>query len=168
MKASKLMLGIGALILGATTQLFAQKVLPVIEIEATNYKYLNSVDPKDVAQPVAMLEREAAAFELKNSEFYEDEYANYFVSFYIPEGKILAAYDKDGNLLRTAEKFKNVAVPKAVREAVAIKYPQWTIANDVYLVSYHDKNGVTKRYKLLLEKGNQRMRVKIDDKGKLL
>lgn len=115
-----------------------------------------------------MLEREAAAYELKNSEFYEDEYDNYFVSFYIPEGRILAAYDKDGNLLRTAEKFKNVAVPKAVREAVAKRFPQWTISNDVYLVSYHDKNGVIKRYKLLLENGNQRMKVKIDDKGKFL
>lgn len=162
------MLGIGALILGVTIQSFAQKVLPVIEIEATNYKYLNSVDQKDVAQPVAMLERQAAAFELKDSEFYEDEYANYFVSFYIPDGKILAAYDKDGNLLRTAEKFKNVAVPKSVQEAVAKRFPQWTISKDAYLVSYHDKNGVTKRYKLLLENGNKRMKVKVDEKGEFL
>jgi hypothetical protein len=49
-------------------------------------------------------------------------YDNYVVSFYIPEGKILAAYDKDGRLLRTAERYKDVAVPKKVREAVAKKY----------------------------------------------
>lgn len=168
MKPSKLMLGIGVFILGVTVQSFAQKVLPAIEIVAVNYKYLNAVDGTEVAQPVAMLERQAAAYDIKTAEFYEDQYDNYFVSFYIPDGQILAAYDKEGNLLRTAEKFKDVALPAEARKAVAKRFPQWTISKDVYLVSYHEKHGVTKRYKLLLENGNKRMRVKIDEKGEFL
>ena len=155
-------------ILGFTIQSIAQVELPEVTIVATNYKYLNSVDDKDTPLPVKRLEREAAAFDLKNSEFYEDEYDTYFVSFYIPEGKILAAYDKDGKLLRTAEKYKNIKLPQTVAKTVADTYPQWTISKDAYLVSYYDERGTTKVYKLLLENGKKRMRVKINDQGDII
>lgn len=162
------MLGLGALLLGFAFQSVAQKVLPPIEIVAVNYKYLNAANGKQVAQPVSMLERQAAAYDVKSADFYEDQYDNYFVSFYIPDGQILAAYDKEGNLLRTAEKYKDVALPVAVRKAVAQRFPKWSIAKDVYVVTYHEKNGITKRYKVLLENGDQRMRVRLDESGGFL
>ena len=169
MKKINMLLILGACVFGFTLQSIAQKVLPEVTIVASNYKYINSVEDQDAAQPIRMLEREAAVFDLKNSEFYEDEYDQYFISFYIPEGKILAAYDKDGKILRTAEKFKNVALPQAVTKAIAQKYPNWSIAKDAYLVSYYEGNYVAKkRYKILLENGNKRLRVKVDDKGMFL
>lgn len=174
MKISKLMMGsllLGVFIFEASIQTFAQKVLPEITITAANYKYLNAISPEEAAQPVNMLEYYAAAYDIKGAEFYEDEYDSYVVSFFIPDGKILAAYDKDGKLLRTAEKFKGVAVPNNVRQAVATRFPKWTISKDVYLVSFHDKRdgSVTKKlYKLLLENGDQRMRVKVTDLGEFL
>ncbi len=153
----------------ATLQTFAQKVLPEITITAPNYKYLNAISPEETAQPVNMVEQYAAAYDIKGAEFYEDEYDNYLVSFYIPEGKILAAYGKDGKLLRTAERYKNVAVPKEVMEAVAKRFPNWTVSKDVYKVSYYDEKGwsTKKQYKLMLENGDKRMRIKTNDKGEL-
>jgi len=174
MKNLKLILGsllLGVFIFGSALQTFAQKVLPAITITASNYKYLNAINPEVAAQPVSMLEHYAAAYDIKGAEFYEDEYDTYVVSFFIPDGKILAAYDKDGKLLRTAEKFKEVAVPNNVRLAVAKRFPNWTIANDVYLVRYREANDgrVTKQlYKLVLQNGEQRMRVKINDVGEFL
>jgi len=168
MKTQKLMLIIAVIICGFSIQSFAQIVLPEVKVIA-NYKYLNSVDDDANALPVKRLEREVAAFSLKNSEYYEDEYDSYFISFYIPEGEILAAYDKDGNLLRTAEKFKNVRLPEAVAKSVVQKYPGWDIAKDVYLVSfYENKRVTTKTYKLILEKGTKRMRVKTNEVGEFL
>ena len=158
-----------ALIVGATTLTFAQTVLPEIVIRAANYKYLNAINPEEAAQPVNMLEQYAATYDLKGAEFYEEEYDNYFVAFYIPEGKILAAYDKDGTLLRTAERYSEVALPLKVKQAVATKYPGWYISEDVYLVNYQANEGVTRKlYKLLMENGNKKMRVKITDKGEFL
>jgi hypothetical protein len=104
----------------------------------------------------------------RNSDFYEDEYDSYFVSFYLPEGEILAAYDKDGNLLRTAEKYKNVKLPREVATTVANKYPGWNMAKDVYLVNYYEKSGITKVYKIILEKGKKRMRIKTNDFGDVI
>lgn len=168
MKPLKFVFVLGAFLVGFAIQSFAQEELPAVEIVAVNYKYLSSVNGEEVAKPVKQLEWEAAAFDVKEAAFYEDEYDNYFVSFYLPEGKVLAAYDRDGKLLRTAEKFKDVALPKAVRESVAKKYPGWAISKDVYRVNYHESGEVTKKYKLLLKKGDKRMRVKIDDQGKFI
>ncbi|WPP49811.1 nicotinate-nucleotide adenylyltransferase [Catalinimonas niigatensis] len=168
MKLSKLLLCLGVLTFGFTLPSFAQVVLPGIEIVATNYKYLNSVG-EEAAVPVKQIEEKVASFDVKSADFYQDDYDTYFVSFYIPEGKVLASYDKNGKLLRTIERFKDVDVPMAVREAVAKRFPQWSIAKDAYLVNYHDTKGVTKKtYKLTLENGSERLKVKMNDTGEFI
>lgn len=161
---------LGLFIFGLTIQSFAQVIeLPEVEIVAVNYKYLNDVREPDAAQPVKLLQREVAAFDLKNSEYYEDQYEDYFISFYIPQGKILAAYDKDGKVIRTVEKYKNIALPPVIAESVLKNYSGWTIAENAYLVNYHDRKGVTKKeYKILLEKDSRRMRIKTDENGNIL
>lgn len=161
---------VGLFAFGLTIQSYAQIVeLPEIEIVAVNYKYLDDVNESDAAQPVKMLQQEVAAFDLKNSEFYADEYDDYFISFYIPQGKILASYDKDGNILRTVERYKNIALPKDVAISVGKHYTGWTIGENAYLVNYHDQKGITrKEYKILLEKDGRRMRIKTDEKGNIL
>src|SRR5690349_1510309 len=168
MKNATLVLGFCLAFSGLTIESAAQELLPGVTVVAVNYKYLKAVDQKDAGQPVRMLERKAAAFDVKKAEFYEDDYDTYFVSFYIPEGNILAAYDKDGKLLRTAEKFKNIALPPAIREAVAKRFPNWSISKDVYLVKYYNTEGAGKTYKLLLENGSKRLRVKANEKGEFI
>ncbi len=142
-----------------------EKTLPEVRVTATNYKYIKAVDNKDLAQPVKLLERQAAAYDVKNSEMYQDDYETYSVTFYLPEGYVLAVYDQDGKLLRTAERFKNIALPTVVSKAVAQKYPGWAITKDVYLVSYEDGSGAEKLYKLVLENNNKHLRVKVNEKG---
>lgn len=102
---------------------------------------------------------------MSEKQIYEDAYDTYFVSFYIPDGSILASYDKDGELLSTAEKFKNTKLPAAVREAVEKRFPQWAISKDTYLVSYYSEGGVRKKYKLLPENRGKRIRMEASDNG---
>ncbi len=168
MKQSKLKLLFTAIFMATVMPLFAQDTLPEVIISAVRYKYLSAVDQKDVAMPVRQLERQAATYDVKKTELYEDDYGTYYVSFYIPEGNILAAYDRDGKLLRTVEKFKNVALPNVVASAIVSKHPGWKIAKDVYLVNYNEGSGATKTYKVTLEKGDKRMKVKTNEKGEFL
>ena len=156
--------------IGIAVPSFAQVVtLPEVVVSARNYKYLDDVNNASAAQTVQMLERYATTYDVRDSEYYEDEYDKYFISFFIPKGKILAAYDDDGNLLRTIEKYENVKLPLAVSKTAAKEYPGWKIIKDAYLVSYHDNLGVTKKeYKLVLEKGNNRIRIKTDENGNIL
>ncbi|MFC4874362.1 nicotinate-nucleotide adenylyltransferase [Negadavirga shengliensis] len=168
MKKSMLTILIGGFVFGSVLNANGQVKLPEIEVTAVNYKYLSSTTKEEVSEPVRTIRYEAAAYDVKESPFYEDEYDYYHISFFIPEGKILASYDKEGNLLRTAEKFSNVQLPKAVERAVAKRFPNWTISKDVYLVTYNDAKGTNKRYKLLLENDDKRMKVRIDEKGNFM
>jgi len=157
-------------VFGFIIQSSAQVVtLPEVEVIARNYKYLDDVYVSGVGAPVEALQRYATEFDLKNSEYYEDEYDKYFISFFIPDGKILASYDKDGNILRTIEKYKNIKLPNEVAQSITKNYSGWTIAENVYLVNYHDTRGVMrKEFKILLERGNRRMRVRTDELGNIL
>ncbi len=166
----KLLLGL--LALGLTTQFYAQVIndgmLPEVMVYATNYKYLNSIDNSEAAVSVQLLEDMVAKFDVKSSEFYEDGSDFYRVYFYIPDGKIVAAYDRDGKILYTIEKFKNVALPNDVASAVAERFPGWKIAKDVYKVNYDNKLGALKQYKIVLENGKKTIRIKVDEEGTIL
>ena len=166
----KLLLGL--LALGLTTQFYAQVIedgmLPEVEVRATNYKYLNAVDNSEAAVPVQLLEKKVAQFDIKSSEFYEDGSDFYRVYFYIPEGRIVAAYDRDGRILYTIERFENVALPNSVTDAIGEKFPGWKISKDVYRVSYTQKKGSVRRYKVVLDNGVEKVRVKVDENGVFL
>ncbi len=164
----------GLIILGLTVQTYGQiktEELSEVVISATNYKYLNKVGLENVSIPVALLEQKVAGFNVKDADFYEDEYSTYEVSFYIPDAYILASYDGEGNILRTIERFKDVALPREVIESVARTYPGWTFAKDAYLVNYHDTGDtgkITKQYKIVLKNGDERIRIKCDEEGNFL
>lgn len=163
---------IGLLIIGLTTQVFSQitktEHLSEVVVVAVNYKYLNQVDNAEAAIPVELLQKKVANFDLKNSEYYQDDYDYYSISFYIPQGKILAAYDKDGNIIRTIERYNDIALPKTVASAIATRFPGWSISKDLYLINYFDSKGATKKYKLTLENGDQKIKVKLDGDGNFL
>ena len=157
------------LISPALAQVIKTEELSEVIVYATNYKYLNSLASEEPAAiPVQMLERKVAAFNLEESEYYQDDYDYYQINFYIPDGKILAAYDQDGKILRTIEKFKNVKLPESVNNALVDRFPGWVVSEDYYVVRYHEKKGVTKTYKITLTNGEKKVRVKLDDKGNFL
>lgn len=169
MKQAKLLPLLGIFVTAFTVESIAQEqVLPEVTVLAKNYKYLKSVDSKTAAPPVVSLERKASAYNVQKSEYYEDDYDSYFITFYLPEGYILAVYDQNGKLLRTAERFRNVQLPLAVSKAVVARHPSWKIIEDTYLVKYEDAQGANMVYKLVLEKGKKRIRVKTNEKGEFL
>ena len=147
----------------------AQDIVELDEvlIEASKYKYLKQAGSNDVAIPVAELQEKVANYDVEKTDFYQDDYDLYKVTFYIPDGKVLAAYDSSGNIIRTAEKYKNVNLPMAVKTAVLKRFPNWEITKDVYLVNYYYKKGATKLYKLKLENGDKTVRIKVNETGEI-
>ena len=164
---------IGLFVIGLTSPVFAQvsevEKLSEVVVKAVNYKYLNATDSKEVAIPVRLLERKAASYNVQDKDFYaEDDYQFYTIFFSIPDGTIVAAYNPEGKIIKTFEKFKNTSLPNAVSVAVYERFPNWEIVSDVYRVTYNEKKGVNKTYKLKLKNGEKTMRVKIDDTGEFL
>ena len=166
MKKSKLVMLLCIILEAFNINGYAQETLPPVTVQSLNYKYIRSVYDTNAAQPIRLLERRAASYDVKTSEFYEDDYADYFISFYLPHGHVLATYDSEGKLLRTAERFKNIALPPLVRQSIVKRYPGWSTAKDVYVVNYStEADKIKKVYKVVLENGDKRIRVTTDEKG---
>ncbi|MBT8254564.1 MAG: nicotinate-nucleotide adenylyltransferase, partial [Bacteroidia bacterium] len=75
--------------------------------------------------------------------------------------------DKEGKVIRTVERFENVKLPAMVSLAITERFPGWTIKKDVYRVNYYDGDS-TREYKVILTKGDETRRVKLDGYGKFL
>ena len=160
---------LGLLVFGLTTQCMLTQTIELSEVRVdANYKYLDAIDSEDVDISVKTLEKEVAFYNLKGSEA-PNVYDLYPVTFVIPQGKIVAFYDKDGKINRTIERFKNIELPRSVIEAVAEQYPDWEIADDAYKVDYYGKTGrAIKQYRVKLEKEKKRKILKFDGNGEFL
>jgi len=154
---------IGLVILGLTTIGFAQDrsnefevALEEVEVLGVNNNYLNAIGYKYAAVPVKLLAQKAASFDLEYSNCLKADYEKqeYHVQFKIPQGEILAVYDKDGEIIRTSEKFKDISLPLSVSNAIVDKYPGWKISSDIYRVTYVKDGKLNKTYKLFIEKTN--------------
>ena len=164
---------LGLLVLGLTTQFYAQvlddQLLPEVEVRAMNYKYLNSVDNQsEPSLDIRKLEQKVANYDLQSADFYIEDFDLYKVTFYIPDGIIVAAYDKEGVILYTIERFKDTNLPRPVMKSVSKKFPGWTISKDVYKLSYTKEYGAKKTYKITLDNGVKKLRVKTDEKGNFI
>ena len=144
-------------------------LLPEVEVRSINYKYINSVGTSEVAIPVKMLEKKVANFDILNSKYYLAEEPFHYALFKIPEGKILAVYNNEGEIVRTSEKFKDIPLAFCISNAVVDKYPGWRITGDIYLVKYKSKNNTTSKvYTLFIEKDGKKKKLKTDEKGNIL
>ena len=160
---------LGLLFFGFAAHMFAQ-VITLSEVRiAVNYKYLDAVDNMEAAIPVQLLEDKVGLYDIKKSELYSDEYDTYTISFYIPDGKIVAVFDQNGDILRTIEKFKDVKLPEDVLTAVAKRFPNWSVVSDVYRVNYHAGTNVARKmYKITLTNGDEKIKVKTDADGNFM
>ena len=169
---------ISLIITGLTTVGFAQVSsnefeveLEEVEVVGVNFNYLNAIGYMDAAVPVKLLAQKVASFDLEYSNCLKADYEKqeFHVLYKIPQGEILVVYDKEGEIIRTSEKFKDISLPLAVSNAIVNKYPGWKISNDIYSVTYVKNAELNKIYKLFIEKTNIGKRViMIDENGKFI
>ncbi|GAA3627638.1 nicotinate-nucleotide adenylyltransferase [Flavivirga jejuensis] len=161
---------LGLFLFGLTTQVNSQTIELPETVISVNYKYFNAIDSENAPKSVKKLEEEVLNY--RNTELsmlYDDEYETYKVSFYVPEGKIVAAYDKSGKIIRTIEKYKNVRLPLVVMQAISKRFPNWGIVEDFYLINYHcDKDSLKQEYKIKIKNDDKTITVKTDEKGVFL
>ncbi|WP_298535740.1 nicotinate-nucleotide adenylyltransferase [uncultured Algibacter sp.] len=155
----------------AVANIHAQTVELPQTIISLNYKYIDNHETNNTPIYVKKLESEVLNYNHKDeiSELYDDEYDTYSVSFHIPKGKIVAAYDKNGKIIRTIEKYNNVRLPLEVMQAVSKRFPNWAIVEDVYLVKYHyEVDTLKQEYKIKIKNDDQTIMVKTNEKGLFL
>jgi len=165
---SLVMLGIGA-------QAFAQDVLYSAKIKKEELPELIITAIETDYPDYTMEEFSAIPLEYVDSDVYinrdadsVDDYATFEISLQGKGKDLTVTYDREGNRISTMEHAKNVAPDRAVAGAVAKAYPGWTIAKDTYNMTHYTGGNERQRYRLELTKGDEKMHVYTDAKGKIL
>ncbi len=171
---------IGLFILGLTTLAHSQSenevsniTLETVTIKPLNISYLREVQDKETPVIVKNLENVAARYDITEDPIFDREFEAYEVVFKTKKeggasGLITATYDSEGKILQSVEKYKNILLPKTVRNAIWKKYPHWAIHKDIYLVSYRNGKDAKKIFRVQVRKDGKRKNLKLSYDGSIL
>lgn len=95
------------------------------------------------------------------AEIENQDYDSYKVNFRSSKGFLNANYDRDGNLVSTFQQFKNVYMPKEIRDALYNNYTGWSVLKNKYVASGKLDQIDRAEYKIRLERGNKKQNVKL-------
>ena len=156
--------------LSSLSLIYSQTVELPETVITVNSDYMNSVEYENNCSYVNKLEK--ALLEYKSSqlsELYDTKNDIYNVTFQIPEGQIVASFNKDGKIIKTFEKYNNIRLPHIVLQAIAEKYPQSSIVEDVYVVKFHcDEDALEQVYKIKIKNNDSIITVKTNKKGEFI
>lgn len=76
-------------------------------------------------------------------------------------GILLASYDKNGSLVKTYQKFKDIPLPPAIRNQVYAQYQGWTMTANKYIAFGMENNLDKEKYLVNLQRGKDKERLKI-------
>ena len=127
-----------------------------------NFNYLTNIKANEASFIVAQLQRLVANFDIKTSSVYDNsEAATYNVVFKNNQGEIVATYNNEGKILSTVEKYEDVVIPVNLRIAISKQFPSWAFQINTYLISYTENNGISKKYKIKINKGKHKKTLKL-------
>ena len=122
---------------------------------AKNSAYLSAVQDSDTPRTVALLQKEAAGYDVcADKAFDRKETTTFEMLFKNNHGKINAFYNSEGKITATNESFRNISLPKVMQQDIYRKHANWEMVGNKYTSRYNDNNLIKRQYKLLLKKGN--------------
>ncbi|WMI64853.1 hypothetical protein RBH94_12380 [Aestuariibaculum sp. YM273] len=131
-----------------------------------NKDYLAKVQSTDVDNRLRRLELAASRHNVLNSPLYDGRDEEFRTRFTGSEGFIDAYYDREGVILSTSEKYKNITLPEHIENSLLNEYPDWMVDQTSYVVLYDKDKATEMTYKLLLKKGKESKKLKLDANGR--
>ncbi len=156
---------IGLFVLGLTNLGFSQNTnseseevqLKDVVISNVNLNYLEKVQDIASSVNVISLEKEASNFDVKGLAEFDGRKEAFKVRFKGTKGFIIADYDRNGKILKTFERYKDIALPKNLIKTVIKQYPESNFLKVAYTVDYNDQKMVKKTYKIqIMDNGKKR------------
>lgn len=113
--------------------------------------------------PIAYL---SSNFDIKGflQQLKAENYDSVLITFRSTKGYMEADFDKEGNILSTQLRFKNIALPHEIRQELFKSNKGWSMIKNKY-VAYGTGDFLEKEvYKIKMQNGNQKRMVKLDPK----
>ena len=166
-------LAIGLFVLGLTSLGFSQNVnsetevvkLDDVVLTTANMNYLSIVQDNTLSDHVKSLENDAARFNVKKSPKFDGHKESFKTIFRGTKGYIIATYDNNGNIVKTSERYHDIKLPVPVRKSLFSEFPDWSVNDITYTVSYRIDKDPSKVYRIQIEKDNLKKSLKIDSDG---
>lgn len=83
------------------------------------------------------------------------------VSFNNRKGQLIATFNKDGDLLETSQQFKDIVLPRNVRDELYHEHNGWTMVKNKYVASGKGYMIQKEKYRIRLNNGNQNKNITI-------
>lgn len=92
------------------------------------------------------------------------KYDYYEVTFISKNGSLVAEFDQKGNLMDTQQHFKNVILPRELRENIYNTNKGWSVVSAIYQANTKGEIIQNATYKVSLVNGDQHKKLKLDAK----
>lgn len=141
---------------------------PLVELDnvvvsTVNANYLAAVQDQNTPQEVALLQKEAAIYDVRTSKEFDSDVKNetFEMVFKNSKGSINAFYDASGGIESAYERFRNILLPRAIQLQLYQSHKDWTMMGNLYASSYEGSDHADRSYKIQLEKGDDKKNVVI-------
>lgn len=164
---------LGLLCLGLTNLMISQNDLALVSVSdqmsttnnrtVLNEGYLNNMSDFNGSTIVTKLQSLVANYNIKTANVYNSNRSTtYTVNFEEGNNKLVAVYDKDGQLLSCQENYQEIILPYELSSKLIKDNPGWAL-NEVYCnIQYNAQTETTVLYKVVLKKGKKTKTVKIN------
>lgn len=134
------------------------------DADAYSYRINENYAGQFMKDPIAFMKEN---FDINNfmAEVANEKYDSYQVTFKSGQGLLKAHYNKNGELVRTFQKFENIVLPLDVRREVYNTTKGWTMIENKYIASGNSDLIEKEVYKVKLEKGNKTQTIKLDGRS---
>jgi len=160
-------LSMSLLLIGMTNLGFAQYALPAFSNPFNESEraidYLHAAQKGHTPNYAKWLEGEFADWDSDTTSKYTTDKGEYVTAtFNAPRETMEVEYDTDGNIAFVKERYKNMALPNAVASNIIKLYPGWSFDQTRYTLKYNKGKATKKVFKVIIKKGNQRKRLKVE------
>ena len=163
---------LGFLFFGLTNLMFAQDELVTININDhalisthvnnTNELYLNSMTDIDMSKKILKLQDIVANYNIQLSKVYrKNSLSTYTVNFKEGNNKLIAVYDRDGQLISSQEKYQSIKLPYSLSSNLIKLNRGWGIEQVFCNIEYNKNVDAQIVYKVILKKGKETKKITI-------
>lgn len=100
-------------------------------------------------------------YDIKEESGIESVLDEYNVIFISNKGYASVTYDNEGSIDVVTKHLRNVALPAKLVQLIHEEHRDWVIIQNKYTVSYSRGDDVSRTYRLTLQKGDQKKRIKV-------
>ncbi len=139
---------------------FSPEVSVVTDLDNVELKVKESYPGHFSENPIRFMQENFDIKELLSAIDTKD-FDEIQVSFINRKGHLKATFDKDGYLLGTSQQFKNIALPRNVREQLYNENKGWSMIKNKYVASGKSDMIQKEKYRIRLSNGDKKKSITI-------